>query len=79
VTLHTRIPRDNEEYQLIAAYEASRAKEHAAAGQLLYPRRSLSHETYMKLVSDLQTIRTDCNDKMLAVRAHHNKMQNEAK
>jgi len=43
--------------------EASRAKEHAAASQLLYPSRRLPHETYMKLIVDLRAIRTDCNQK----------------
>jgi hypothetical protein len=28
----------------------------------------------MKLIIDLRAIRTDCNNKMLAVRAHHDQM-----
>jgi hypothetical protein len=63
-----------EETRLIAVYEASRAKEHRAAGQLLRPRHSLPHSAYIKLVDDLRSIRKDCNDKMLAVRVHQNKM-----
>jgi hypothetical protein len=75
MTRDTKLPRDDEEYRLIAIYEASRAKEHAAAVQLLYPSANLPHGAYMKLVSDLQIIRKDCNEQMLAVRARHNKMQ----
>jgi hypothetical protein len=74
MTRDTKLPRDDEEYRLIAVYEATRAKEHAAAVQLLYPSPKLPHRAYMKLVSDLQTIRKDCNEQMLAVRARHNKM-----
>jgi hypothetical protein len=70
----TRLPRDDEGARLFAAYEESSAKEHYAASQLLYPGRALPHETYMKLLADLRTIRTECNAKMLAVREHHNKM-----
>jgi hypothetical protein len=33
----------------------------------------------MKLLGDLQTTRTDCSEQMLAVSAHHKKMQDEAK
>jgi hypothetical protein len=75
VTLHRPHARDDEGARLFAVYEASCAKEHSAASQLLYPRRSLAYETYMKLVGDLRTIRTECNEQLLAVRAHHNKMK----
>jgi hypothetical protein len=75
VTLHRPHARDDEGARLFAVYEASCAKEHSAASQLLYPRRSLAHETYMKLVGDLRTIRMECNEQLLAVRAHHNKMK----
>jgi hypothetical protein len=74
VILETRLPRDDEGTRLFAVYEASRVKEHAAASQLLYPSRRLPDERYMKLIADLRAIRTDCNDKMLAVRAHHDQM-----
>jgi hypothetical protein len=74
VTGDTKVPRDDEEYRLIAIYEASRTKEHAAAVQLLYVSPNLPHEEYLKLVDDLQTVRKDCNEQMLAVRAHHNKL-----
>lgn len=60
---------------MFAVYEASAAKERAAASQLLYPSRVLPHEAYMKLVGDLKTVRTDCNEKMLAVKAHHSNME----
>jgi hypothetical protein len=75
VILETRLPKDDERTRLFAVYEASRVKEHATASQLLYPSRRLPHETYMKLIDDLRAIRTDCNDKMLAVRAHHDQME----
>ena len=71
----TRLPRDDEGARLFAVYEASCTKEHAAASQLLYPSRRLPDETYMKLIDDLRAIRTDCNDKMLAVREHHDQME----
>jgi hypothetical protein len=67
VTRDTKLPRDDEEYRRIAIYEASSAKEHAAAVQLLYPSPNLSHRAYMKLVGDLQAIRKDCNEQMLPV------------
>lgn len=50
------------------------AREHAAAVQLLYQSPNLPRGAFMKLVSDLQAIRKDCNELMLAVRARHNKM-----
>jgi hypothetical protein len=74
VTEDTKLPRDDEEYRLIAMYEASRAKEHAAAVHLLYVSTNLPHGEYMKLVGDLQTVRKDCNEQMLAVRARHDKV-----
>jgi hypothetical protein len=74
VTLDTRLSQDVEEHRLIALYEASCSKERAAAGRLLYPHHNLPHQKYLKLVGDLGVIRKDCNEKMLAVRAHHNKM-----
>ena len=73
--LETRLPSDDEGARLFAVYEASSAKEHATASQLLYPSRCLPHETYMKLIAGLRAIRTDCNDKMLAVREHHDQME----
>jgi hypothetical protein len=74
VTGDTKLSRDDEEYRLIAIYEASRTKEHAAAVQLLYVPPNLPHEQYMKLVGDLQNVRKDCNEQMLAVRACHDKI-----
>jgi hypothetical protein len=71
---NTQLPRDNEECRLFALYEASSAKEITATYQLLYPGRSLPHETYMEMVDALRAIRTECNDNMLAIRAHRMKM-----
>jgi hypothetical protein len=75
VTLHTKLPRDGEKCRLFADYDASSAKEHAAASKLLYPRHSLSGSVYMRLLDDLRAIRTECNERMLAIRAHHEKMR----
>jgi hypothetical protein len=74
MTEDTKLPRDDEEHRLIALYEASRAKEHAAAVHLLYVSPDLPHGEYLKLVGDLQTVRKDCNEQMLAVRARHDKV-----
>jgi hypothetical protein len=75
MTLHGTHARDHEGARLFAVYEASRAKEHSAASQLLYPSSSLPHEKYLKLIGDLRAIRMDCNEKMLALRAHHTKKE----
>jgi hypothetical protein len=70
---YTKLPGDDEEYRLLALYDASYAKERATAARLLYLSPNLPHEAYMKLVGDLQAIRKDCNEQMLAIRARHNK------
>jgi hypothetical protein len=75
MTRDIKPPRDDEECRLNAVYEASCAKEHAAAVHLLYPSPNLTHAAYMKLVGDLRTIRKDCNAQMLAIRARHDKRQ----
>jgi hypothetical protein len=77
VLLHTKRPRDEEECRLFGAYEASSAKEHAAASKLLNPHRGLSHPAYMKLLGDLRDIRTECNEGMLAIATHHREMQSQ--
>ena len=77
VLLHTKHPRDEEERRLFGAYEASSAKEHTAASKLLNPHHSLSHPAYMKLLGDLRAIRTECNEGMLAIAAHHREMQSQ--
>jgi len=76
VTLDTKLRRDDEEVRLLAVYETAQAKEHAAASRLLYPCHSLPRSAYLKLVRDLQIIWKDCNEKMLAVQVHHNKIVN---
>jgi hypothetical protein len=68
-------PRDEEECRLFGAYKVSSAKEHPAASKLLNPHHSLSHPAYVKLLGDLRAIRTECNEDMLAIAAHHEKMR----
>ena len=69
------LPLDDEGRRLFGLYEASSAKEVTAAYQLLYPSHRLPHPEYMKLVGDLRAIRTECNDKRLAIEAHRIKMR----
>ena len=73
MTLHTTLPRDDEECRLFGAYEASSAKEHVAASKLLNPHHGLSDPAYMKLLGDLRAIRMECNEDMLAIVAHYKK------
>jgi hypothetical protein len=61
---------DEEECQLLVAYETSSAKEHAAASTLLNPHHDLSDPAYMKLLGELRAIRTECNEDVLAIIAH---------
>jgi hypothetical protein len=75
MTQPTTHPRDEEECRLFGVYEASSAKEHTAASNLLNPHRSLSPPAYMKLLGDLHAIRTECNRDMLAIAAHHKKVR----
>ena len=73
MTPHTGHSRDEEECRLFGVYEASSAKKHIAASKLLNWHHSLSHPTYMELLGDLRAIRTECNEDMLAITAHHKK------
>jgi len=68
----TRLARNDEEYRLLAGYEESRAREHNGSSRLLYLSRKVSHLDYMRMVTELRAMRTDCNEKMLAVKAYHN-------
>ena len=77
VTLHTRLPQDDEESRLLSLYTTHRAKEHAAAHQVLHPSHSLPLRTYLELVGDLRVIRTECNEKWRAIGAHRKKMAYE--
>jgi hypothetical protein len=36
---------------------------------------TFSHEAYKRLVRDFEAMRTECNETMLAVKAHHNKQE----
>jgi hypothetical protein len=75
MTPPTRHSQDEEECRLFGIYEASSAKEHIAASRLLTWHHSLSHPAYMKLLGDLGAIRTECNEEMIAIAAHHKKMR----
>jgi hypothetical protein len=66
---------DGEEYRLFGVYEASSAREHAAASKLLNSHHGLSRPAYMKLLRDLRVIRMECNENMLAIVVHHKKKQ----
>jgi hypothetical protein len=66
-----RLARNEEEHRLLAVYEESRAREHDASSRLLYPTRKLEHSEYMQLVAELRVMRTECDQKMLAVKAYH--------
>ena len=69
-----RLSRNDEEFRLLAVYEECRDKEHAASSRLLYPDRKLAHEEYMQLVAELRVMRTECDQKMLAVKAYQSEM-----
>jgi hypothetical protein len=75
VTLQTALPRDEEECRLFGAYDASSAKEHAAASKLLNPHHDSSDPAYIKLLAELQAIRMECNEDMLAIVAHHKSLE----
>ena len=77
VTLPTKLPLDDEESRLLAVYATHRAKEHAAAYQVLHPTHSLPLLAYLELVGDLRAIRTECNEKRLAVKAYREKTQDQ--
>jgi hypothetical protein len=66
-----RLSRNHEEYRLLALYEESRAIEILASSRLLYPDRKLEHAEYMQLVANLQAMRMECDQKMLALKAYH--------
>ena len=74
-TADTTLPLDNEGCRLLALYEASSAEEVTATHFLLYPSHHLPHAEYMKLVGTLRALRTDCDDKRLAIGAHRTKMR----
>jgi hypothetical protein len=77
VTLHTKLPQDDEESRLLAVYATHRAKEHAAAHQVLHPSHSLPLRVYLQLVGDLRVLRTECNEKRRAIGEHRKKMAYE--
>jgi hypothetical protein len=75
MTQPTKESRDEEECRLFEVYEGASAKEHIAASKLLNWHHSLSHPAYLKLLGELRAIRTECNDNMLAITAHHEKVR----
>jgi hypothetical protein len=77
VTPHPKLPQDDEESRLLALYATHRAKEHAAAYQVLHPSHSLPLRAYLELVGDLRVLRTECNEKRRAIGEHRKKMAYE--
>ena len=73
MTQPTKHSRYEEECRLFEVYEGASAKEHIAASKLLNWHDALSHPTYMELLHGLRAIRTECNEDMLAITAHHKK------
>src|ERR1700686_1784415 len=57
-----QLPQDDETRRLLAAFEACRAKELAAADQLSKPRHSMLYPAYTRLVDALGAVRLKCND-----------------
>lgn len=77
--LPTTLPGDDEGARLFALYEASSAKKIAATYKLLYPSHRLSHDAYMTLIGDLQSIRAECNDNRLAIGTHRSQLTKESR
>jgi hypothetical protein len=74
-----QLPQDDETRRLLAAFEACRAEELAAADQLSKPRHSMLYPAYTRLVDALGAVRTKCNDIRLAIRTHRKEMRGEGK
>jgi hypothetical protein len=74
-----QLPQDDETRRLLAAFEACRAKELAAADQLSKPRHSMLSPAYTRLVDALGAVRLECNDIRLAIRAHRKEMPDKGK
>jgi hypothetical protein len=74
-----QLPQDEETRRLLAAFEACRAEELAAANQLSKPRHSMLYPAYTRLLDALGAVRTKCNDIRLAIRAHRKKRRVERK
>jgi hypothetical protein len=74
-----QLPQDDETRRLLAAFEACRARELAAADQLSKPRHSMLYPAYMRLADALGVVRLKCNEIRLAIRAHRKKMRDEGK
>ena len=73
MTLHTKLSPDDEERRLLSVYAAYRAREHAAAHQVLHPSHNLPLRAYLELVGDLRVIRTECDETRRAIGAHRKK------
>ena len=75
-----QLPQDDEiRRRLLAAFEACRVEQLAAAEQLSKPRHSMLYPAYMRLVDARGAVRTKCNDIRLAIRAHRKEMRGEGK
>src|ERR1019366_6611630 len=65
--------------RLVAAFEAGRANELAAAYQLSKPRHSMLYPAYTRLVDAFGAVRLKCNDIRLAIRAHRKELRDKGK
>ena len=72
-------PQDDETRRLLAAFEAGRANELAAAYQLSKPRHSMLYPAYTRLVDAFGAVRLKCNDIRLAIRAHRKELRDKGK
>jgi len=74
-----QLPQDDETRRLLAAFEACRAKELAAADQSSKPRHRMLYPAYARLVDALGAVRLNCNAIRLAIRAHRKELRDKGR
>ena len=74
-----QLPQDDETRRLLAAFEACRARELAAADRLSKPRHGMLYPAYTRLVDALGAVRLKCNGIRLAIRAHRKELRDKGK
>ena len=74
VAQDNQIPQD-EERRLLTISEECRAQERTLAEQLLHPRRRMLYPEAMRLANAFQSIRIECKEKWLALRAYQKQMR----